>query len=216
MFRSIVRATAALALVAGTAQAQFTQDAGFRLRNTSGSAAQEELYYGFSNDLGSQPRLAVNGTFALNQPNAFSLDWDATARRLEFVYRGFSGPSRSYVLTYDVGATPSFNAIRFILRGSEASRTSLSGIALASSSAEFSLGDLVANDGAVSRIFEGVSAAESFRVTGDLTFAGAGVNGEGQRFEVGVGTVVPEPSTYALMATGLIGLAGMARRRRRA
>jgi hypothetical protein len=27
------------------------------------------------------------------------------------------------------------------------------------------------------------------------------------------GTVIPEPSTYALMATGLVGLVGIARRR---
>ncbi len=215
MFQTIARTTAALALVAATAQAQFTQEAGFRLRNTSGSAAQEELYYGFSANLGAQPRTAVNGTFTLNQPNAFRLSWDATARSLAFSYLGFNGPSRAYVLTYGADETPSFNAIRFQLRGTETSRVLLTGLALETPAAELSLGDLV-TDSFVARTVEGISAAQSFTVTGDLTFTGAGLNGDNQRFEVGVGTVVPEPSTYALMATGLAGLAGLARRRRRA
>lgn len=40
---------------------------------------------------------------------------------------------------------------------------------------------------------------------------------ESCRFEIGVATaanVVPEPSTYVLMATGLAGMIGIARRRR--
>lgn len=35
------------------------------------------------------------------------------------------------------------------------------------------------------------------------------------RFEISATSVVPEPSTYMLMASGLLGLAGVARRRRR-
>lgn len=42
-------------------------------------------------------------------------------------------------------------------------------------------------------------------------------NRQGLPFEVlGTSTVVPEPSTYALMATGLVGLVGVVRRRRAA
>ncbi len=35
------------------------------------------------------------------------------------------------------------------------------------------------------------------------------------RFEISATSIVPEPSTYVLMASGLVGLAGVARRRRR-
>ena len=60
----------------------------------------------------------------------------------------------------------------------------------------------------------------------NFTTAGVSVNGNGQSSDLSHATlyslnrgsmnVVPEPSTYALMATGMIGLVGFARRRRQA
>lgn len=71
--------------------------------------------------------------------------------------------------------------------------------------------------GATVRAFQGTFSAPFTGETPAQVFAsiGAGTRNVGYGAEFVVGAVIPEPSTYALMATGLVGLLGAARLRRR-
>lgn len=193
----------------------------FRARNTSNGNGGDRLYAGLASSLGNGSlRDSYTGTWDNITSRTFSLRYYAAHNILRFSVSGITfgaglndGTTLSALLNdntvkiYDVG---SFNALRIFGRAAGATLTKL----------DFGAGNVLTGaEGGIGNTeqFWALSDASDFLVTGELTPTRC--SNESCRFEIGVATaanVVPEPSTYALMATGLAGLIGVARRRARA
>lgn len=229
--RLATRSLAALALLASPAAAQSylgstgtaTGAETLRARNLQ-SGTGDEVYLGASPSVlgsGSQ-RDSYGGTWnagtAATRTYRFTMSWDG-AGTLTFglgqLLGGTPGlddaPGVASSLsgsTFTLANVGSFDAFRLFSR----SATSLNALTL--DGVDMLPGAPVAFANA--EHFWSVSSASAFEVAGSLDVAMNG-NGEGTRFEVGVAnSVVPEPSTYALLGTGIAALGLVGARRRRA
>ncbi|MDX2194472.1 MAG: PEP-CTERM sorting domain-containing protein [Gemmatimonadales bacterium] len=213
--------------------------ASFRGRNMTDANANQNFFWG-KGDLGvAGNRRQVQGnasdwslTSGIRQID-FRVDWDHLNNHLtmtfpdgDFNVTGATGgsfadatyPAANQFRVINVG---SFNGLLFDVRTGCGSLGAARLVSMSVNGGANLLPGTISSNCASSQQFANawftVNSASSWFVNGRVEFDPSFGNNEGQRFDWKVyrGTVVPEPSTYVLMASGLA-LVGMAARRRQA
>lgn len=167
----------------------------------------------------------VNNTGAATLSPTGEVDWAADAvRDFRFAWTGTQASmlvdGADGVRTATVGA-PAGGSVNAIVFRSLASGTGVVGgfssnlLVTFLSGGSTTIGGFLGDADAEYRVLVDARLAGGFTVTGEGTVQGrTGGSNPMYEFKVGQASVVPEPSTYALFAAGLAGVAGVARRRR--
>lgn len=128
------------------------------------------------------------------------------SRRFTYVARTQFTLNAGDQLTYKFQCTFDNYWLGLFVNGTQVGTTACGGDNSFSLASEFTVGP--------SSFVAGLNSIE-FRWQGDGITDGIVIRSTAASVVPGNPGVVPEPSTYALMATGLVGMAGLARRRRR-